>query len=546
MKEPNALPAWMALLSSPGMTGRAAGRTTEAATGFDALMRDVFSGPDTPFGAVDTPPPVSDAVDEEDPLGFQDWSLPGNVVPLRPESRDVGAETFGRSDAADPFRLLSGPAPAPPRAGSAVADAVLAGPSAPPVSSVAMAPAQAFAAPHHEAVPNRPVGGAPASEPIALGAQDVAGTASFPVSLAPPVSGSRPDLEWRPQPAAVANTAPSVPPLPVEPMRGVDAGPLALSSAPVAPPPAVPRRSVGPAATPPLPAQAMADVAASPPPRPHGAVPAPSDSAPSPSLVVPAPLEDVGRPATSTAATSSAPVPTSAYVASAAAGSTSPAGAPLPPASTPLPPAPVMPADAPTIEAVGEPEAHAVDPIEEDDMARDTSAEEETSDPSPSFRIVARIRPEGHYGAHRSGHHTSEVSIPPPSGAYEAPVDAAPELIDLGALHREAVTSLSEGEVTVRVDDEVSVDVAVDGEGVHVVVEASEAAASDLEGLGAELSEQLSQGGQELASFEQRAHGDDAERRPGRGVRGEGGAVQGSEEAEVAPIARGRLVNRIA
>lgn len=180
-------------------------------------------------------------------------------------------------------------------------------------------------------------------------------------------------------------------------------------------------------------------------------------------------------------------------------------------------------------------------------MARDTPIDGEATDTEPSFRIVASIRPEGHYGAHRSGHHTSDVSIPPPSSAYEGPTEPGPELVDLGAIHRDAVASLSE-EVTVKVDDELSVDVAVDGDSVHVVVEASEAAAGDLEGLRAELSEQLSQGGQDLASYEQRSpSGDGAEQRPrARGERGEGGSAEAVDGADVAPVARGRLVNRIA
>jgi hypothetical protein len=190
-----------------------------------------------------------------------------------------------------------------------------------------------------------------------------------------------------------------------------------------------------------------------------------------------------------------------------------------------------------------EPTNHATGP---DDGAADAPRPVE----SHGFRVISASGPDGHYGAHRGAHHTSPASIPPPSQAFDPdPEGPASGVMDLGALHREAVAALSEegSEVRVRVDDDVSVDVRVEGDAVHVVLETTEAAARDFDGLQHELADQLAQSGADLGSYAQRSRddGSDPERPAGRGTVGEGASAD-VDAPSAAPVARGRLVNRIA
>ena len=183
--------------------------------------------------------------------------------------------------------------------------------------------------------------------------------------------------------------------------------------------------------------------------------------------------------------------------------------------------------------------------------APDEDPGEASADRDLGFRVVSRARPEGHYGVHRSAHHTAPASIPPPSlPAAPAPVEGeGPGRIDLGALHREAVQALGgEGEaIRVRVDDDVSVDVRVDGEAVHVVVESAASASAAFDGLQGELADQLAPSGHDLSSYHHRTRDEAGDDRPsaGRGGRGDGGTAEGDGSA-TAPVARGKLVNRIA
>lgn len=95
------------------------------------------------------------------------------------------------------------------------------------------------------------------------------------------------------------------------------------------------------------------------------------------------------------------------------------------------------------------------------------------------------------------------------------------------------------GEVTVQVDEDVSVGVHVEGERVRVVVDTTAEAAESLAGLHSELEQELADGGHDLEAYEQRE-------RPSPSGRAATGTSAVGERQPVPVVPRGRVVNRIA
>ncbi len=515
MSQPLGVPAWMALLSSSDLMGStsptsAAMPAEGTSDRFEALMREVFVGGGLPGVSSPLAAPEAPMPDRElDPMSPEAWEIPGDVMP--------------------PTTSVSTALPA-----------------APPLSA---GPAGTLAEEASDALPSPAPGDAPVSRPIRLAGPSLAPAGGMDVgsprfSVPPPHALESPRFDpGTPGPMVPRDAA--LPSSPAEP----SSQPTSVSS--LGPRP-VAQAPDGPGGQPGMVRPASMPLGDLVPVRPAGVAPFPAASVtstfPGPALSGPEPAQPQGasrrgssvsaRPAGSSGS-HSAPLP---FV-----------GADTDTGATPMSVAP-SPMDLP---ASGQVDPEVVMNVDEQAVMRpsdgptreDGPAAGEALSESQGFRIVSHAGPEGLYGSHRSAHHTSPASIPPPSQSYEAAPEPDSPVLDLSALHRDAVAALSEegAEVRVRVDDDVAVDVRVEGEAVHVVLETPESVARDFDGMQQDLADQLAQSGSELGSYAHRFRdeGSDTERSSSNRAGGEGEMAE-VEASTQAPVARGRLVNRIA
>jgi len=517
MSQSLGMPAWMALLSSPDLMGKtspASAPMPAAGTSdrFEALVREVFAGGGPP--GMSLPLAVPEATEapkadvELDPMSPEAWEIPGNVVPLAAplptqggapslfSAAPAGASTASASDAL--------PFPPPGHDPASRPSSPSMGSSEAPVAGTASGPPRSAIPPTH-ALALESLGFDPgAAQPMAMG--EGADIAPEPRAERPSLAASSSQLGPRAVPLATAGPAGAVDvarPAPVPLGAGVP-----LRAAGVAPFPAAPVASTFPGPTP-TKAQGASRRGPSLPARPDGSAGSHS-----------APLPFAGADAGTGAASMAAPSPMETSV------------------RGQVDPEVVMNVDE---QAAMRPSDG---PVHEDGPGASEAPVE-----SQGFRIVSHAGPGGHYGSHRSAHHTSPASIPPPSQSFDAAPEPESPVLDLSALHRDAVAALSEegAEVRVRVDDDVAVDVRVEGETVHVVLETTEAVAREFDGMQQELADQLAQSGAELGSYARRSREDESEadRSPSHRAGGEGETAE-VESSNRAPVARGRLVNRIA
>ena len=192
-------------------------------------------------------------------------------------------------------------------------------------------------------------------------------------------------------------------------------------------------------------------------------------------------------------------------------------------------------------------------------------------DPEPalrdSFTVVSAVRPAGSYGRARSAYRRTVASAPPlsvPAHLAPAVVPTAPEppVLAEGLAVVDTVTSQEpaevpelsvrtpDGPVRVEIDDEVAVEVGLGDDQVVVTVEATERATGSLDGLEAELQQELARDGQSL-DYEQRSR-QQARDEPGRRPHAVGSRAESTREADDPSeasepvVARGKVINQVA